>query len=156
MFSERRRVSGVTVQWCGVSASITACYMILCRYTLICRFLSFSVIYICHLSFCHCHLHLSSAVVLYVHRRQAEKQFMLNGIKSFILASLALPCTPSAPPDSALSLTKLRRLQHLVNSMQNRRTGTGGSDLLKRAQSFYPSCECTETNSGSHDTQYAQ
>ncbi|KAF0309496.1 hypothetical protein FJT64_019388 [Amphibalanus amphitrite] len=70
-------------------------------------------------------------------RRQAEEQRMLKEILNHILISLDMPCRPQAP---RLSSDERRKLARLVSSMQSRRYHDR-SDLLKRAQSFYPTCD---------------
>ena len=65
------------------------------------------------------------------------RQVHIDAIKKYVLTKLNLPCVPRGPPETASFNMDLTILQQL---MQNQ-TESDSEDLLKRAQSFYPTCK---------------
>ncbi|XP_037089794.1 uncharacterized protein LOC119110163 [Pollicipes pollicipes] len=70
-------------------------------------------------------------------REQAQKR--LRVIQVQILHMLNLPCVPR-PPTSTNATDYARALYNRMKMMQNQ-TGLARDDLLRRSQSFYPSCD---------------
>ena len=73
-------------------------------------------------------------------RREDEVRARVESIKKQVLYMLNLRCVPPGPPDSAAFGINPEYIQILHNLMQNQ-TDSDSEDLLKRAQSFYPTCE---------------
>ncbi|XP_037075515.1 uncharacterized protein LOC119096720 [Pollicipes pollicipes] len=72
-------------------------------------------------------------------RREDERR-RLAIIQRDILNMLQLPCIPQRPPDAAILRSDPDRMRLMLHRLQSE-TRSDGRDLLKSAQSFYPSCD---------------